>query len=88
MRPPIREKEAPTYFANPPGDDSLRGTVAENGPPQRRGGLGPANGTKGRAEREFGTPQDRLVTAMRVAGVNAMEEAYSYLDAEFLPWWR
>lgn len=26
------------------------------------------------------------MTAIRVAGVNAMEEAYSCLDAEFLPW--
>ncbi len=42
---------------------------------------------KGRVERQFGTTQDRLVKAMRVAGVNAMEEANTYLDAEFLPWW-
>jgi hypothetical protein len=38
-------------------------------------------------ERQFGTTQDRLVKAMRVAGINTMDEANAYLDAEFLPWW-
>ena len=42
---------------------------------------------KGRVERQFGTTQDRLVKAMRVAGINTMDEANAYLDAEFLPWW-
>ena len=42
---------------------------------------------KGRVERQFKTTQDRLVKSLRVAGVNTMEAANAYLDAEFLPWW-
>ena len=42
---------------------------------------------KGRVERQFRTAQDRLVKGMRIAGINTMEEANAYLDAEFLPWW-
>jgi len=42
---------------------------------------------KGRVERCFGTLQDRLVKALRLAGVRTMEEANSYLEAEFLPDW-
>ena len=42
---------------------------------------------KGRVERQFGTAQDRLVKGMRVAGVNTVDEANAWLEAEFLPWW-
>ena len=42
---------------------------------------------KGRVERQFRTTQDRLVKAMRIDGINTMEEANAYLEAEFLPWW-
>jgi hypothetical protein len=42
---------------------------------------------KGRVERQFLTAQDRLVKGMRLAGVRAIEEANTYLDQEYLPWW-
>lgn len=42
---------------------------------------------KGRVERQFGTAQDRLVKGMRVAGVSTIEEANTYLEEEYLPWW-
>ncbi len=42
---------------------------------------------KGRVERGFSTAQDRLVKGMRVAGIQSLEEANRYLEAEFLPWW-
>ncbi len=42
---------------------------------------------KGRVERQFQTAQDRLVKGMRVAQVGTMEEANSYLEKEYLPWW-
>jgi transposase len=42
---------------------------------------------KGRVERCFGTLQDRLVKALRKAGVNTLEGANAYLEAEFLPMW-
>ena len=42
---------------------------------------------KGRVERGFGTAQDRLVKGLRVAGVKTLEQANTYLDNEFLPWW-
>ena len=42
---------------------------------------------KGRVERQFLTAQDRLVKGMRIAGVRAIEEANTYLDQEYLPWW-
>ena len=41
---------------------------------------------KGRVERGFLTAQDRLVKAMRVAGVTTLEQANHYLETEFLPW--
>jgi hypothetical protein len=42
---------------------------------------------KGRVERCFGTLQDRLVKALRRAGVKTLEQANAYLDKEFLPMW-
>jgi len=42
---------------------------------------------KGRVERQFLTAQDRLVKGMRVAGVRTLEEANTYLENEYLPWW-
>lgn len=42
---------------------------------------------KGRVERQFLTAQDRLVKGMRVAGVCTLEQANTYLDNEYLPWW-
>lgn len=42
---------------------------------------------KGRIERCFGTLQDRLVKALRKAGVKTMEEANRYLEEVFLPDW-
>jgi transposase len=40
---------------------------------------------KGRVERSFQTAQDRLVKGLRVAGARTLEEANSYLEAEYLP---
>lgn len=42
---------------------------------------------KGRVERCFGTLQDRLVKALRRAGICALEQANIYLENEFLPMW-
>ena len=42
---------------------------------------------KGRVERSFGTAQERLVKALRVAGAATIEQANAYLEKEFLPWW-
>lgn len=42
---------------------------------------------KGRIERCFGTLQDRLVKALRVAGVTTMKGANEYLEQEFWPMW-
>jgi transposase len=42
---------------------------------------------KGRVERNFGTAQDRLVKAMRVAGVATLEQANEYLRNDYLVWW-
>ncbi len=42
---------------------------------------------KGRIERFFGTAQDRLVRAMRKAGVGSLEQANRYLEETFLPLW-
>jgi transposase len=42
---------------------------------------------KGRIERFFGTAQDRLVKAMRKAGVGTLEQANRYLEEKFLPLW-
>lgn len=42
---------------------------------------------KGRVERCFATLQDRLVKALRKAGVKTLEKANAYLEAEFLPLW-
>jgi len=42
---------------------------------------------KGRVERQFGTAQDRLVKGLRVAGVCTLEQANTYLDKQYLPWW-
>jgi len=42
---------------------------------------------KGRVERCFGTLQDRLVKALRKAGVRTLEEANVYLERVFLPMW-
>jgi len=42
---------------------------------------------KGRIERFFGTAQDRLVKALRKAGVCTLEQANRYLEKKFLPLW-
>ena len=42
---------------------------------------------KGRIERFFDTAQDRLVRAMRKAGVGSLEQANRYLEETFLPMW-
>jgi transposase len=42
---------------------------------------------KGRVERQFLTAQDRLVKGLRVAGVRSLEEANTYLENTYLPWW-
>lgn len=42
---------------------------------------------KGRVERNFATAQDRLVKAMRVAGVTTIEQANRYLTEDYLVWW-
>lgn len=42
---------------------------------------------KGRVERNFGTAQDRLVKGLRVAGVQTIEQANQYLEANYLVWW-
>ena len=42
---------------------------------------------KGRVERCFGTLQDRLVKAFRLAGVSTLEDANRYLEEDFLPKW-
>jgi hypothetical protein len=42
---------------------------------------------KGRVERQFGTAQDRLVKGLRVAGAKTIEDANTYLEQEYLPWW-
>lgn len=43
---------------------------------------------KGRIERCFRTLQDRLVKALRRAGIATIEEANAYLDEVFLPLWK
>jgi transposase len=40
---------------------------------------------KGRVERSFETAQDRLVKGLRVAAAKTLEEANTYLEAEYLP---
>ena len=42
---------------------------------------------KGRVERQFLTAQDRLVKGLRVAGARTLEEANTYLENTYLPWW-
>lgn len=42
---------------------------------------------KGRAERFFGTAQDRLVKDLRYAGISTIAAANQYLDEHYLPWW-
>ncbi len=42
---------------------------------------------KGRVERCFGTLQDRLVKALRLAGAGTLEDANRYLEEVFLPEW-
>jgi transposase len=42
---------------------------------------------KGRVERCFGTLQDRLVKALRKAGIRTREQANRYLEEVFLPDW-
>jgi hypothetical protein len=42
---------------------------------------------KGRIERSFGTAQDRLVKGLRVVHAKTLEQANSYLETEFIPWW-
>lgn len=43
---------------------------------------------KGRVERCFGTLQDRLVKALRKAGVKTLAESNRYLEKVFLPMWK
>ena len=42
---------------------------------------------KGRVERCFGTLQNRLVKALRLARISALEEANRFLEESFLPEW-
>jgi len=42
---------------------------------------------KGRVERSFQTAQDRLVKGLRVAGAKTLDQANTYLETEFIPWW-
>jgi hypothetical protein len=42
---------------------------------------------KGRVERGFQTAQDRLVKGLRVARATTLEQANTYLEAEFIVWW-
>jgi hypothetical protein len=42
---------------------------------------------KGRVERGFSTAQDRLVKGLRVASVSSLEQANTYGEKQFLPWW-
>jgi hypothetical protein len=42
---------------------------------------------KGRVERCFGTLQNRLVKALRWAGIGTLAEANGYLEQNFLPEW-
>ena len=42
---------------------------------------------KGRIERSFQTAQDRLVKGLRVAEAKTLEQANTYLETEFIPWW-
>jgi len=42
---------------------------------------------KGRIERCFGTLQDRLVKALRLAGIASLEAANEFLERTFLPEW-
>ena len=42
---------------------------------------------KGRIERCFGTLQDRLVKALRRAGIHTLEAASEFLDQVYLPEW-
>jgi hypothetical protein len=42
---------------------------------------------KGRVERSFQTAQDRLVKGLRVAGAKTLQQANTYLETEFIPWW-
>ena len=42
---------------------------------------------KGRIERLFGTLQDRLVKEMRLANINTVAEANSFLKDKFIPWY-
>ncbi len=42
---------------------------------------------KGRVERSFGTAQDRLVKHLRLAQVSTLEEANTFLEAEYWPEW-
>jgi hypothetical protein len=42
---------------------------------------------KGRVERSFQTAQDRLVKGLRVAEATTLEQANTYLETEFIPWW-
>lgn len=42
---------------------------------------------KGRIERDFGTSQDRLIKEMRVEGITSIEEANSFLEEVYIPFW-
>jgi len=42
---------------------------------------------KGRVERCFGTLQNRLVKALRLAGIRTLEQANEFLEERFLPEW-
>lgn len=42
---------------------------------------------KGRVERLFKTPQDRLLKEMRIAGIASIDSANQYLDETFIPFW-
>ena len=53
-------------------------------------GLIPAHSpqAKGRVERSFGTAQDRLVKALRLASAKTLEDANGVLEKKFMPVWQ
>lgn len=70
-----REPMPPTQIGRALGELNITRTPAHS--PQ----------AKGRIERFFETAQDRLVKGMRLAAVKTEEQANSYLEKQYLPWW-
>lgn len=73
---PVREEALPpTQIGRALGELNI-GWIAAHSPQ-----------AKGRVERSFETAQDRLVKGLRVVGAKTLEEANTYLQAEYLPQW-